>query len=105
MSKSSLDSHRGGTSDTGLPTTRRRNAGTRIDISSMRWVRTLRFGFFSSMTTMVITDRSNGSVSTPHITASNTPMRLSTLRDTMHLHSDAEPSQRRAVGPVEWRRS
>ena len=36
MSKSSLDSHLGGTNETGFPTTRRRSAGTRIDISSMR---------------------------------------------------------------------
>ena len=54
-------------------------------ISSTRCVSTLRLGFLSSITTRVITERSSGSVSTPHITASKTPMRLSTLRATMHL--------------------
>ncbi len=78
-------SQRGGTRETGLPTTRRRSAGTRKVISSIRPLTTFRSGFFSMNITSVITERRRGSVSTPHMTASNTPMRLSILVGIAHL--------------------
>ena len=83
-SKLGSTSQRGGIGETGLPMTRWRSFGTASVIRVIRSTSRSTSGISSSTVIATTTERRTGSCSTPHMTASNAPIRSSLSSDIAH---------------------